>query len=112
MNELMASFKQTIEDITAQATQADMQLATLNQAGMGKFNHIMSQDSGFVVRSNRFQPYVLELTEQYLSLEAMSPEQQKTQIPVMVKKMEVLLRTLVQLQQSIDAENKAHAEQK
>ena len=57
-----------LKDIYPLAQKADEQLEQLKEENKGKFAAIFQQDSGFTARSNRFLPYLIELSEEIQAL--------------------------------------------
>lgn len=106
MNQLLTSFHAALEDITERAMNADLYLAELKNAGMGNFNYVLASDSGFQVRSNRFQPYILELSEQLNKLRVVSDNEIKAALPELLKKLELLLKTLMSFEKSLQVNEK------
>ncbi|WP_088330098.1 hypothetical protein [Lacimicrobium sp. SS2-24] len=102
MQSVIDKLKENMQLIYRRALDADKALASLQQSGKGKFQHVFAEDAGFTVRSKRFSPYVEELGQQMIELESTDNKAEFEQrlIPL-VKKMELMLLTLTNFQQSL-----------
>lgn len=101
MQAVLDKLTQNMQLIYRKAIDADAALASLHQSGKGKFSNVFADDAGFTVSSKRFQPYVEELAKEVAQLAEADEEDFKTALPVIVKKMELLLITLSNFQQSL-----------
>ncbi|ALS99841.1 hypothetical protein [Lacimicrobium alkaliphilum] len=102
MQPIIDKLKENMQLIYRRALDADNALARLQQSGKGKFKHVFADDAGFVVRSKRFSPYVEELGKQVVELESVQDKAEfETRLAPIVKKMELMLLTLANFQQSL-----------
>ncbi|OED51019.1 hypothetical protein ACH42_00185 [Endozoicomonas sp. (ex Bugula neritina AB1)] len=58
----------SLKEIYPLAQKADEQLEQLKEEEKGKFSAIFQPDSGFKAQSNRFLPYLIELSEEVRAL--------------------------------------------
>lgn len=102
MQPIIDKLKENMQLIYRRALDADQALARLQQSGKGKFKHVFAQDAGFTVRSKRFSPYVEELGKQVVELESVQDKAAfEAKLAPIVKKMELMLLTLANFQQSL-----------
>lgn len=101
MQNVLDKLAENMQVIYRKAIDADNSLNKLQQSGQGKFNLIFPQDAGFSVSSKRFMPYVEELAKQVAELAEAGQQKLQIALPDIVRKMELLLKTLTQFQQSI-----------
>jgi hypothetical protein len=100
MQTIINTLSENIQIIYRKSIDADQVIGRLQHDGKGKFTTIFSKDAGFSAHSRLFKPYVQELAEEVLALEQQSELAIKTQLPSIVKKIELMLTTLSQFQKS------------
>lgn len=106
MNTIIEQLQQNLELLNQQAIEADLILAELKTKDLGKFTAIFEQGSVFDVKSNRFQPYVIEINEAFTTLKTNADENNvKTLLENIVKKMDLMFKTLNKFQKSISQDN-------
>lgn len=101
MSKIIDALNENLKLIYRKALDADANLDGLQKSGKGKFNTIFTQESGFKTSSKRFAPYVEELAEDVLNLTKANEEQLNQQLPPLVKKIELLLKTLEQFKKTL-----------
>lgn len=101
MQTVLEKLAENMQIIYRKAIDADESLNALQKSGKGKFNQLFSADSGFTVHSKRFMPYVKELASQVAELADADETTLQSSLPEIVKKMELLLKTLGQFQQAL-----------
>ena len=101
MQNLLDKLAENMQLIYRKAIDADDSLNKLQQTGKGKFNYIFSEEAGFAVQSKRFMPYVEELAKEVAELANGDTQTLQQNLPAVVKKMELLLTTLGQFQQTL-----------
>jgi hypothetical protein len=100
MPSIIEKLSENLQLIYRKAIDADETITRLRNDGKGKFVAIFAADAGFTQQSKFFKPYVEELAKDISELDADDLSQQKTELASIVKKMEMLLATLAQFQQS------------
>ena len=100
MNKVLASLNENMQMIYRKAVDADNALDKLQSDGTGKFAAIFPEESIFTIKSRRFLPYVQEVTNDIETLKSDDEDAQK-QLPVIVKKIELLLATLIEFKQHV-----------
>lgn len=101
MDALIEKLNENLRVIYRKSVDADAALNQLKQQGKGKFQNIFAANSGFTTSSQRFQPYVEEVAGDVAMLAEASEEKVKEALPSIVKKLELLLTTLSQFQDSL-----------
>ena len=101
MQSVLDKLTENMQLIYRRAIDADKALAQLQSSGQGKFAHIFNEDAGFEVQSKRFMPYVEELGKDIASLASADAPTLQSQLPVIVKKLELLMKTLATFQTSL-----------
>ncbi|MBU2977565.1 hypothetical protein [Alteromonas sp. C1M14] len=96
MQAINAQLQDTIQTLYRKAIDADATLDALQQAQKGKFQAVFAQDSGFETQAKRFSPYVEEIAQDWQDLKAQSEEEFKAGLPLLVKKIELALKTINQ----------------
>ena len=96
MQQLFDKLTENMQSIYRKSIDADNAIAQLQQSGKGKFNYIFSEDAGFEAKAKQFKPYVEELAMDIASLSTESEQKVKQHLPQVVRKMELMLRTLAQ----------------
>lgn len=99
MDSIIDKLKENLQVIYRKGIDADRALDLLQGQGKGKHQAIFPEDSGFVTQSNRFMPYVEELSNNIQELDDIDSENQEQSLTLVVKKMELLFTTLANLQQ-------------
>lgn len=102
MRPIIDKLKENMQLIYRRALDADNALARLQQSGKGKFKRVFAEDAGFVCVSKRFSPYVEELGKEVVELESVQDKAEfESKLVAVVKKMELMLLTLSNFQQSL-----------
>ena len=101
MQTLLDKLTENMQLIYRKAIDADQALDKLQQSGKGKFANVFAADAGFDVQSKRFMPYVEEVGAQIAKLANAEQADMQQNLPVIVKKMELLLKTLSSFQASL-----------
>jgi hypothetical protein len=100
MQTIIQSLSENIQVIYRKSIDADHVISRLQHDGKGKFSAIFAKDAGFTTSSRLFKPYVEELANDVLALEKIDQVAVKEQLPSMVKKIELILKTLNQFQKT------------
>jgi len=100
MQSIIQTLSDNVQVIYRKSIDADQTISRLQHDGKGKFSAIFAKDAGFKTSSRLFKPYVEELGADVLALEALSEEQIKQSLPILVKKIELMLKTLNQFQKT------------
>ena len=100
-HELFEKLTENMQAIYRKAIDADELLAKIQQSGKGKFNHVFTEDAGFSTQSKRFMPYVEELAEYIVKLQDANQQRLQSELPQVIKKMELLLTTLRQFKTAV-----------
>lgn len=98
---LFEKLTENMQVIYRKAVDADQSLANIQKSGKGKFNYVFTQDAGFNVSSKRFMPYVEELASDIVQLQGSEKESLEKALPLIVKKMELMLTTLGQFKTTL-----------
>jgi len=101
MNKIIAALNDNLRVIYRKAVDADASLDALAAKGKGKFDTIFSDGSGFSTRSKRFVPYVEELAGEVAPLVKAEQETLYKNLPEVVAKIELMLKTLQQFKQTL-----------
>ncbi len=100
---IVDGLKANLKEIYRKALDADTALIALREQNLAQFDSVFSNDSGFGFEADRFMPYVEALALELDKLEQTSDEAWQAELTLLVRKMELLLRTLNQFQQSLKA---------
>lgn len=100
MQTIIQSLSENVQIIYRKSIDADHIISRLQQDGKGKFSAIFGKDAGFKTSSRLFKPYVEELANEVLALDQQDQETLKQQLPQIVKKIELILKTLNQFQKT------------
>ncbi|MBU3004868.1 hypothetical protein [Paraglaciecola arctica] len=100
MQTIIQSLSENVQIIYRKSIDADHIISRLQQDGKGKFSAIFAKDAGFKTSSRLFKPYVEELANEVLALDQQDQETLKQQLPQIVKKIELILKTLNQFQKT------------
>lgn len=100
MQSIIQTLSDNVQVIYRKSIDADQIISRLQQDGKGKFSAVFAKDAGFKTDSRLFKPYVEELGADVLALEGQSEEQIKQALPLIVKKIELMLKTLSQFQKT------------
>lgn len=103
MQNIFDKLTENMQLIYRKAIDADKSLDNLQKSGKGKFSNIFAGDTGFSVQSKRFMPYVEELGGAIAKLADADKQMIEEALPDIVKKMELLLVTLSNFQNSLKA---------
>jgi hypothetical protein len=96
VQQILAKITENMQIIYRKAIDADSTLDKLQQAGKAKFSVIFTEDNGFTTMSKRFGPYVDELAKDISILQSDNVDI-KSEVAIIVKKMELMLLTLAKL---------------
>jgi hypothetical protein len=100
MQTIIQSLSENVQLIYRKSIDADQVISRLQHDGKGKFSAIFAKDAGFTTNSRLFKPYVEELANEVLALEKIAQDELKEQLPSIVKKIELMLKTLNQFQKT------------
>ncbi|WP_371196200.1 hypothetical protein [Glaciecola sp. SC05] len=104
MNKVISALNENLQIIYRKAIDADTALDALQASGKGKFKTIFGDDTPFNSRSKRFKDYVEEVAGDVALLQSddnSDIESQKQHLPVIVKKLGLLLATLEQFKKTL-----------
>ena len=101
MNSVVQALNDNLRVIYRKSVDADTALNSLQAQGKGKFNTIFAEGSGFETRSKRFGPYVEELAGEVSVLVEADKEAITSALPLLVKKIEIMLSTLEQFKKTL-----------
>jgi primosomal protein N'' len=101
MQTILDKLTENMQNIYRKALDADQSLSKLQQSGKGKYRNVFTDESGFNTKSKRFMPYVEELAGEIAPLAKAEKADIENALPSIVKKMELLLVTLANFQQSL-----------
>lgn len=101
MQQIHQHLQDTLQTLYRKAIDADRALDRLQQDQKGKFQAIFPAESVFDAQSKRFSPYVEEVAQDWQQLKEYDEAQAKEALPVLVKKLELLLTTLAQFQDTL-----------
>lgn len=104
MNKVITALNENLQLIYRKAIDADAALDALQASGKGKFNTIFGDDTPFATRSKRFKDYVEEAAGDVALLQSeadITVVEQQRRIPMIVKKLELLLTTLEQFKKTL-----------
>lgn len=101
MNSIIEALNDNLKLIYRKAVDADLALQNLQQKGKGKFKTIFDESSGFTSSSKRFGPYVEELAGEVAILVDADKATLNEKLPVLVKKIELILQTLEQFKHTL-----------
>ncbi|BDX08239.1 hypothetical protein [Planctobacterium marinum] len=97
MDAVLEKLNENLQVLYRRAVDADSALDQLSSQGKAKHKAIFPADAGFTVTSERFAPYIAELSNDISDMQAMGAEADKTAaLSAVVKKMESLFVTLAQ----------------
>ena len=99
MSKVISALNDNLQSIYRKAVDADNFLEQAQSKGQGKFAAIFKGDSPFNITSKRFLPYVQEIADDISKLNTEDKELLQTQLPEIVKKIELLLKTLLEFKQ-------------
>lgn len=83
-----------LKDIYPLAQKADEQLEQLKEENKGKFAAIFQQDSGFSARSDRFLPYLIEISEGVQELKECEQNQLSVELQQLLGKIQLMHQVL------------------
>lgn len=101
MSDAMTSVEQKLQQhlqvLYRQTVDADTYLDSLRQQGKAKFQDVFADNSTFITNSNRFQPYLQEVTE---NVERWQDDKENEQLlQTIVQQLQLLTETLARLKQ-------------
>lgn len=96
MENLISSLEQNLKELYRKAIDADSQINELKKQGHGKFDAIFKDSKLFVVKADKFMPYLEETAEQILNLKnsEQDAQNQQPEIELIVKKLHLLHQTI------------------
>ena len=101
MKAIHEQLQETMQTLHRRAIDADQSLDRLQQNKKGKFQAVFADDSPFSTSAKRFSPYVQEVASDWQALKDMPQDEAKAALPLLVKKIELMLTTLNQFQQTL-----------
>lgn len=101
MNAVITQLKENLQLLYRKAIDADEALNQLRTQGKGKFEQIFDKQSGFDSTSRQFRPYVEEIARDIDALMNQNEVSMQQALPTVVKKIELLFKTLTGFQQSL-----------
>lgn len=102
MNVVINQLKENLQLLYRKAIDADTYIDKLQSQGKGKFGSVFDKSAGFKSSSKHFKPYVEEVA---INLEAMlklEQEHMQHSLPDVVKKMELLFKTMANFRRSLE----------
>lgn len=103
MQALHQQLHDNLQLIHRKAIDADAAIDSLQQQGKGKFTTIFDGQSGFSTEARRFGPYVKELATNIKALKSADEAALSQQLPLVVKQIELLFKTLQEFKVSVKA---------
>jgi ABC-type Zn uptake system ZnuABC Zn-binding protein ZnuA len=100
MQTIIQTLSENVQVIYRKSIDADQVISLLQHDGKGKFSDIFAKDAGFSISSRLFKPYVEELASEVLALEKINQDAIKEKLPSLVKKIELMLKTLNKFQKT------------
>jgi hypothetical protein len=100
MQTIIQTLSENVQVIYRKSIDADQVISRLQHDGKGKFSAVFAEDAGFIISSRLFKPYVEELANEVLALEKIPQESVKEQLPSLVMKIELMLKTLNKFQKT------------
>ena len=100
-NSYILTLRHYVQTLYRKAVDADQALDHLQKDQKGKFAAVFTADSPFNTSSKRFGPYVEEIAQDWQALKAMSEEEAKAALPLLIKKIELALVTIAQFQSTL-----------
>ncbi|MCY7294666.1 hypothetical protein [Alteromonas sp. a30] len=101
MNAVITQLKDNLQLLYRKSIDADNALKQLRAQGIGKFEQVFEKQSGFESTSKEFRPYVEEVAKNIEALLTQDETQMQQSLPIIIKKMELLFKTLAGFQQSL-----------
>lgn len=104
MESIISKLNENLQVLYRKAIDADRALVHLASQGQAKHKAIFPENAGFTTSSNRFAPYLEELTQDINALTALQEKDEtkfNPQLSAAVKKMEALFVTLAQFKGSL-----------
>ncbi len=101
MNAVITQLKENLQLLYRKSIDADAALKQLRGQGKGKFEQIFDKQSGFQSTSKEFRPYVEEIARDVDALLHQNEVSMQQSLPNIVKKIELLFKTLSGFQQSL-----------
>lgn len=102
MNVVINQLKENLQLLYRKAIDADENLNKLKSQGKGKHGSIFDSNAGFTVSSKQFKPYVEEVALDVEGLLNKEPEELQQSLPDIVKKMELLFKTMANFRLTLD----------
>ncbi|MDU0353576.1 hypothetical protein RS130_06200 [Paraglaciecola aquimarina] len=101
MQTIIQKLGENIQLIYRKSIDADQIINQLQNDGKGKFTAVFPEEAGFEANSRFFKPYVEELAKTVVELAEKSEADLKAELPDLVTKIELLLKTLGHFQKSV-----------
>ena len=102
MDAVIAKLNENLQVLFRKALDADKALDELKGLGKGKHSAIFPKEVGFTASSDRFSPYIAELSDDISSLNELAEKQKKEELNLLlstvVRKMESIFVTLAQFE--------------
>lgn len=102
MEVVISQLKENLQLLYRKAIDADESLVQLKSQGKGKHGSIFDKSVGFTCSSKHFKPYVEEVAMDVESLLNKEAEEMQQALPAVVKKMELLFKTMASFKQSLE----------
>ena len=100
MDAVIEKLHENLQVLYRKAVDADQALEQLKGQGKAKHSSVFPKEAGFQVTSERFAPYIAELSDDIASLVELKEKQEEktfnSSLSTVVKKMESLFVTLAQ----------------
>lgn len=100
MEAVISKLNENLQVLFRKALDADKALDQLKDQGKGKHSAIFPKEAGFTTSSDRFTPYIAELSDDISNLNEFSEKREqenfKLTLSAVVKKMESVFVTLAQ----------------
>lgn len=97
MTSVEKKLQQHLQVLYRQTVDADAYLDDLRQQGKAKFQDVFADNATFTTKSNRFQPYLKEVTE---NIERWQQDKENEQLlQTIVQQLQLLTETLARLKQ-------------
>ncbi|WP_158965846.1 hypothetical protein [Paraglaciecola sp. L3A3] len=101
MQTIIQKLGENVQLIYRKSIDADHIISQLQTSGKGKFTAVFPAEAGFEANSRFFKPYVEELAKTVVELAEKPESEVKAELPDLVTKIELLLKTLAHFQKSV-----------
>jgi len=106
MQAIIAKLNENLQLLYRKAVDADSVIEQLQSQGKGRHQAVFQTEAGFRTKSNKFVPYVAELTDEVALLQQLLAEQKesefKLQLAGLVKKIEAAFITLDNFNRAVE----------